>query len=107
MTAGEFLVKQNHMSLDPAMFGWMSPDTNSYIAPVVLGDVMRSAGIGEVIESNHTDFNVGDRVLGMMGWHQYLLSRGEGLNKIEVPLPDETIFICFRPTRFNGNSRFI
>ena len=26
---GQFLVKQNHMSLDPAMFGWMMPDTNS------------------------------------------------------------------------------
>ena len=38
---GEFLVKQNHMSLDPAMFGWMSPDTESYIPPVELGTVMR------------------------------------------------------------------
>jgi NADPH-dependent curcumin reductase CurA len=28
------------MSLDPAMFGWMNPDTNSYIPPVTLGDVL-------------------------------------------------------------------
>ncbi len=28
---GEILVKQNYMSLDPAMFGWMQPDTDSYI----------------------------------------------------------------------------
>ena len=48
---GQFLVKQNHMSLDPAMFGWMSPDTESYIPPVELGDVIRSSGIGEIVES--------------------------------------------------------
>ena len=63
---GQILVKQTHMSLDPAMMGWMSPDTESYIPPVGLGDVMRSSGIGEVIESNHPEFAVGERVMGMM-----------------------------------------
>nr|ABY56068.1 predicted NADP-dependent oxidoreductase [uncultured bacterium pFosPlaG] len=93
--AGEFLVKQNHMSLDPAMFGWMSPDTNSYIPPVALGDVMRSSGIGEVVESNHPDFKVGDRVMGMMGWQHYFLSNGQGVNKVDAPLPDEAILSIF------------
>jgi NADPH-dependent curcumin reductase CurA len=92
---GKFLVKQNHMSLDPAMFGWMSPDTNSYIAPVALGDVMRSSGIGEVVESNHPDFKVGDRVLGMMGWQEYFLSDGQGLNKTDATLSDEAILSVF------------
>ncbi|MCU7369469.1 hypothetical protein PEC18_00875 [Paucibacter sp. O1-1] len=73
---GQFLVKQSHMSLDPAMFGWMSPDTESYIPPVELGEVMRSSGIGEVVESKHPDFKVGDRVMGMMGWQEYFLSNG-------------------------------
>ena len=49
---GQFLVKQNHMSLDPAMFGWMSPDTESYIPPVELGTVMRSSGVGEIVEGS-------------------------------------------------------
>ena len=92
---GQLLVKQNHMSLDPAMFGWMSPDTNSYIPPVELGSVMRSSGIGEVVESNHPKFKVGDRVMGMMGWQQYFLSDGQGLNKVEAPLPDEAILSIF------------
>lgn len=89
--SGELLVKQNHMSLDPAMFGWMSPDTNSYIPPVALGEVMRSSGIGEVIESNHPDFKAGDRVMGMMGWQQYFLSNGQGLNKVDTSLSDEAV----------------
>lgn len=92
---GQILVKQNYMSLDPAMFGWMSPDTNSYIPPVALGDVMRSSGIGEVTVSNHPDFTVGDRVMGMMGWQEYCLSDGQGLNKVTAPLPDESILSVF------------
>ena len=92
---GQFLVKQNHMSLDPAMFGWMSPDTESYIPPVALGDVMRSSGIGEVVASKHPNFNVGDRVMGLMGWQEYYLSNGQGLNKVTAPLPDETILSIF------------
>ncbi len=92
---GEFLVKQNHMSLDPAMFGWMSPDTESYIPPVELGTVMRSSGVGEVVESNHPDFAVGDRVMGMMGWQEYFLTNRAGLNKVTAPLPDEAILSVF------------
>ena len=92
---GEILIKQNQMSLDPAMFGWMSPDTESYIPPVELGAVMRSSGIGEVVESNHPDFKVGDRVMGMMGWQEYALSNGQGMNKVEVPLPDEAVLSIF------------
>ncbi|WP_022942662.1 NADP-dependent oxidoreductase [Psychromonas hadalis] len=92
---GDVLVKQHHMSLDPAMFGWMSPDTNSYIAPVALGDVMRSSGIGEVVASQHPDFTVGERVMGMMGWQEYYLSNGQGLNKVSAPLSDEAVLSVF------------
>lgn len=92
---GQILVKQTHMSLDPAMLGWMSPDPESYIPPVALGEVMRSSGVGEVVESNHPDFAVGDRVMGMMGWTEYVVSSGAGLNKVQ-PGPDaETVLSIF------------
>jgi len=92
---GKILVKQTHMSLDPAMLGWMSPDPESYIPPVALGEVMRSSGLGEVLESNHPDFAVGDRVMGMMGWTEYVVSSGAGLNKVQ-PGPDaETVLSIF------------
>lgn len=93
--SGEILIKQTQMSLDPAMFGWMSPDTESYIPPVELGTVMRSSGVGEVVESNHPDFNVGDRVMGMMGWQEYALSNGQGINKVQADVPDETVVSVF------------
>ncbi|WP_163831820.1 NADP-dependent oxidoreductase [Spartinivicinus ruber] len=91
VNSGEFLVKQTHMSLDPAMIGWMSSDTKSYMPPIKLGSVMRSSGIGVVVESKNTDFAVGDRVMGQMGWQEYLITNGKAINKVEVQLPDETI----------------
>lgn len=92
---GEILIKQTHMSLDPAMIGWMSPDTESYIPPVALGDVMRSSGLGEIVESNNPDFAVGDRVRGIMGWTEYLLSGGEGVSKIQAGVDAETVLSVF------------
>ncbi|TCS38768.1 NADP-dependent oxidoreductase [Reinekea marinisedimentorum] len=93
--AGEILIRQTHMSLDPAMIGWMSPDTESYIPPVELGAVMRSSGLGEVVESNHPDFSVGDRVMGMFGWQEYALSNGQGVNKIDASLPADMVLSVF------------
>jgi NADPH-dependent curcumin reductase CurA len=92
---GEILVKQTHMSLDPAMLGWMSPDTNSYIPPVALGEVMRSSGLGEVVESNNPDFKVGDRVMGMMGWTEYFLGSGQGLRQVQAGLDAEMVLSVF------------
>lgn len=92
---GQLLIKQTHMSLDPAMFGWMSPDRESYIPPVELGSVMRSSGVGEVVASKHPDFSEGDRVMGMMGWQEYALSDGQGINKVQTDAPDEMVLSVF------------
>ncbi|WP_428240693.1 NADP-dependent oxidoreductase [Gynuella sp.] len=91
LKAGEFRVKQTCLSLDPAMRGWMSPDTNSYIPPVELGAIMRSNGLGEVIESQHDKFAVGTRVMGMFGWTEEAVSNGQGVNAVSLDLPDEAI----------------
>lgn len=92
---GQILIKQSHMSLDPAMIGWMMPDTNSYIPRVELGDVMRSSGFGEVVESNHPDFAVGDPVMGMMGWTEYLVTNGQGINKVQAGVSAEMALAVF------------
>jgi len=92
---GEILLKQTHMSLDPAMIGWMSPDPESYIPPVGIGEVMRSSGVATVIASNHPDFAVGDQVRGMLGWSEYLVSKGAGINKLQPGLDPETVLAVF------------
>lgn len=92
---GEILVRQTHMSLDPAMIGWMSPDPESYIPPVALGEVMRASGVGTVVESKHPDFSVGDKVRGMTGWTEYLVSNGAGLSVLPPELDEETVLAVF------------
>ncbi|MFT6154250.1 MAG: NADPH-dependent curcumin reductase CurA [Crocinitomicaceae bacterium] len=92
---GQVLVKQTHMSLDPAMLGWMSPATDSYIPPVELGSVMRSSGLGEVVESNNSKFSVGDIVMGMTGWAEYIVNDGKGFNKVQAGVDALTALCVF------------
>jgi hypothetical protein len=86
---GEVLVKVLYVSLDPAMRGWMN-DAKSYIPPVALGDVMRAGGVGRVIASRNSKFEVGDYVQGGTGVQEYYLSDGKGVTKVDpklAPLP--------------------
>ena len=80
---GEFLVKVDHISLDPAMRGWLN-DVRSYLPPVEIGEVMRAAVTGTVVESNHPDFAVGDAVTGTLGVTEYVLTDGSGVEKIDT-----------------------
>lgn len=88
---GQILLKQTHMSLDPAMKGWMTADTESYIPPVKLGDVMRSSGVAEVVESKNEKFPVGTRVAGIIGWTEYAVSNGDGINKLPPDVSAEVV----------------
>jgi len=90
---GQILLKQTHMSLDPAMKGWMMPDRDSYIPPVELGDIMRASGVAEVVESKNDNFPIGTRLAGMTGWTEYFVSDGEGLRAIPEAVPSEAV-IC-------------
>ncbi|GLP95861.1 NADP-dependent oxidoreductase [Paraferrimonas sedimenticola] len=79
---GEFRVAVSHWSLDPAMRGWVSPDTESYIPPVAIGEVMRSLGVGKVVESNNEQYPLGSMVSGMTGWSEEIVSSGAGLSVV-------------------------
>jgi NADPH-dependent curcumin reductase CurA len=67
---GQFLVRNDVLSVEPAMRGWVSAVAN-YATPVGIGEVMRSFSAGEVIGSKHEQYAVGDKVMGMLGWQEY------------------------------------
>jgi NADPH-dependent curcumin reductase CurA len=81
--AGEFRVRVECISLDPAMRGWMN-ESRSYVAPVALGDVMRAYAAGIVEASNNESFKEGDAVQGMFGVQRYTISRGERVYKVDT-----------------------
>ena len=82
---GEFLVKCEYISLDPAMRGWLD-DRKSYIPPVEINAVMRAGGVGEIIASNNPKFNTGDHVYGQTGVQQYIVTDGTGYHKVDPKL---------------------
>ncbi len=80
---GEFRVKVEYISLDPAMRGWMS-EGRSYVPPVGLGEVMRAYAAGIVEASNNPSFKQGDAVQGMFGVQKYAISKGERVYKVDT-----------------------
>jgi len=89
---GQVLVKVSHISLDPAMRGWMN-EGKSYIAPVEIGAVMRAGGVGEVVASRHPGFAVGDAVGGNFGVQQYAISDAKGLRKVDTRFAPLTTYL--------------
>jgi NADPH-dependent curcumin reductase CurA len=91
LNEGEVLVRNHYLSLDPYMRGRMN-DAKSYAAPQPLGQVMQGGSVGEVVESRHPKFAVGDKVQGMGGWQQYSVVKADqpgALRKLDtthVPL---------------------
>ncbi len=67
---GQVLVRHHYLSLDPYMRGRMN-EGKSYAASQPLGEVMIGGTAGEVLESRHPKYAVGDRVVGMGGWQEY------------------------------------
>jgi NADPH-dependent curcumin reductase CurA len=67
---GQLLIRNIYLSVEPAMRGWVSAESN-YLDPVPVGSVMRSFATGQVEHSRHPDYQVGDHVTGMFGWQEY------------------------------------
>lgn len=90
--AGELLIKQDYISMDPAMRGWMN-DTPSYLPPVQIGEVMRARAIGKVVESKNANFQVGDTVTGTGGAQQYHATNGEGFFKVDTSMAPAPLYL--------------
>lgn len=72
---GEFLIKVHYLSLAPVMKFYMQ-DGAGIEKPLQFGETMRGRGVGEVIESKHPNFQVGDIVQGKCGWQEYKICDG-------------------------------
>src|SRR5690606_11598866 len=67
--AGQVLVRNEWLSVEPAMRGWLA-DANNY-SSVGIGEVMRSLCVGTVVASQAEGYTEGDRLMGWFGWQQY------------------------------------
>ena len=78
----QMLLRTIYLSLDPYMRGRMS-DAASYADPLQIGDVMLGGTVAQVVESNLSNFAVGDLVVSNSGWQDYSVSDGEGVLKLD------------------------
>lgn len=85
---GQFLVRNEFLSVEPAMRGWVNAAAN-YSDPVPIGGVMRSFAAGTVVASRHAGYAEGDQVMGMLGWQEYTVSDGSTIRRkvLERDLP--------------------
>ena len=80
---GQIRIAVRYLSIDPAMRVWMT-EAKSYWPPVGLGEVLRSAGIGEVVESRNEKFPDGTWVSGMTGVQETFDSDGKGMQRFDA-----------------------
>lgn len=88
LEVGQFLVRNEFLSVEPAMRGWVNAAAN-YSDPVAVGGVMRSFAAGVVVASRHAGYAEGDQVMGLLGWQHYAVSDGSGIRRkvLERDLP--------------------
>jgi NADPH-dependent curcumin reductase CurA len=118
---GQILVRNHYLSVEPAMRGWIA-DIGNYLAPVAIGEVMRSIAAGLVVESKDAHYAVGDAVTGWFGWQEFAVVTADriirkvtdndlplslslgilgingltahlALTKIGLPMPNETVVV--------------
>jgi NADPH-dependent curcumin reductase CurA len=82
---GQFTVRVDYVSLDPAMRGWLN-DIRSYVPPVGIGEVMRAHAVGRVSASKNAIYPVGQMVSGNFGVCEYALSDGAGVLAVDEAL---------------------
>lgn len=73
---GEALVRTTYVGIDAAARTWLD-DRPGYLPPVQLGEVIRAAGVGEVVASNCDAYAVGDVVTTLSGFQEYVIVRDD------------------------------
>lgn len=79
--AGEVLVRNLWMSVDPYMRGRMY-DRPSYVPPFQLGEPLQGGAVGKVARSNDPKFQPGDLVESMLGWREAFVAPAAALTKL-------------------------
>ena len=78
----EVLVRTLYLSLDPTNRTWMN-DSEGYLPPVGLGEVMRGLTLGVVEQSKSERFKEGDIVTPLSGgWADYAVVHEQGLRSV-------------------------
>jgi len=95
---GEALVRATYIGIDAAVRTWLN-DQPGYLPPVQLGEVIRAAGIGEVVETRCDAYAVGDVVTTLTGFQEYVIVRDDVFTTPVVGVTDQlAVMSVYGPT---------
>jgi len=67
---GQLLLENAFLAIDPAIRQWIG-GRGRYLAPIGLGDTVRSVVLGRIVQSNLDGFEPGDWVRALGGWEHF------------------------------------
>ena len=98
LAEGEALLRTTYVGLDAAARTWLN-DQPGYLPPVQIGEVIRAAGIGEVVETRCGAFAVGDIVTTLTGFQDYVIIRDDIFSTPVTPGSDQrAVMSIYGPT---------
>ncbi|TCP53001.1 hypothetical protein EV191_10562 [Tamaricihabitans halophyticus] len=90
--AGEVLVRNEYLSVDPYMRGRMI-DTKSYAEPYALGAVMTGGAVGAVVRSAAPELPSGTTVVHDYGWREYSRVPAAAATRIDTTVAPASAYL--------------
>ena len=90
--AGQVLVRNHYMSVDPYMRGRMN-DGKSYVPCFKLGQPLEGGAVGEVIESRAEGLKPGDGVTSSFGWREYFIASPKELHRVSREIQPLSVYL--------------
>ncbi len=103
--AGQVLVENRYMSVDPYMRGRMRAE-GVYAAPYPLNAPLYGGAVGEVLESGDENLQPGDIVLSQGAWQDRLLTRASRVQRLE-PFDPERISLYLGTLGMPGMTAYV
>lgn len=89
---GSVLVGIRYLSVDPYMRGRMR-ESESYADSWAVGEPLQGGIVGEVVESRHERWDVGDLVTGNGNWADYCVLDGDDITGIDPTIADPPAYL--------------
>jgi len=81
---GEALLEVRYLGIDPTIRGWID-ERGNYMAPVAIGEPVRSNGVGVVVETNNPDeYPMGRAFMHLTGWQEYCVVQSKPFPPITI-----------------------
>jgi NADPH-dependent curcumin reductase CurA len=90
--AGEVVVRNTYMSVEPYMRGRMN-DAKSYVPAFKLGEALEGGAVGFVVASGDPSLPEGTWVSSQFGWREYARGPAGAFTKIDTSLAPATAYL--------------